>query len=516
MKVESSVGATIERLKNHPYVSPNVSVQVLSLPVRHLVIKNLFIDDIYAAACQKFDGVVGAGDPPHPDAEYKAKIVAPQPKDFIEDKSLEFFGSVYWRNFVATIFNIQSLNDYVCNVYHEHSPPSQDGWIHRDVQLVSVNENPDQISSEGIRLCGIKGLNDFYTSDSKDVPSGHHLVARSVAGIYYLNNPGDAENLPGGGTALFDGPDPVDLVKEVKPVNNTMLIFEIGADSYHTYVGTPSFKRCSFTQWFHEDPECHLNRKRRELDRNNMRTAEQYFISPSGVNWAYDRGLPWEATNKEAQTVAVAAERLNILILGGTSFMGRDLVELLASSHNITLANRGLTNPDLFPDLRRIFYDRYNFETHVVLDNGIVYDVVVDFCSVGNEEQLRSVMRYVKFKRYIVISSTAAMENLDKDHDLYEYARNKRSCEGYLREEHPGNIVCVRPPIVYGEHDYTGRSAKHDDGEFYWAVDSGWFQKGERIAGSHVPAVHVRDCSLFINQFLSTKPGKSKYVTVPF
>jgi nucleoside-diphosphate-sugar epimerase len=43
---------------------------------------------------------------------------------------------------------------------------------------------------------------------------------------------------------------------------------------------------------------------------------------------------------------------MKLLIIGGTQFLGRHLTEsALARGHEITLFNRGLTNPELFPDL---------------------------------------------------------------------------------------------------------------------------------------------------------------------
>jgi 2'-hydroxyisoflavone reductase len=50
---------------------------------------------------------------------------------------------------------------------------------------------------------------------------------------------------------------------------------------------------------------------------------------------------------------------MKLLILGGTRFLGRHLVEIgRASGHEITLFNRGLTNPGLYPDLETIKGDR--------------------------------------------------------------------------------------------------------------------------------------------------------------
>nr|MBA3717250.1 NAD-dependent epimerase/dehydratase family protein [Actinomycetota bacterium] len=50
---------------------------------------------------------------------------------------------------------------------------------------------------------------------------------------------------------------------------------------------------------------------------------------------------------------------MRLLIIGGTRFLGRALVEdALARGHEVTLFNRGQTNPELFPEAEKIHGDR--------------------------------------------------------------------------------------------------------------------------------------------------------------
>lgn len=50
---------------------------------------------------------------------------------------------------------------------------------------------------------------------------------------------------------------------------------------------------------------------------------------------------------------------MRLLILGGTQFLGRHLVDTaLARGHEVTLFNRGKTNPRLYPDIETIIGDR--------------------------------------------------------------------------------------------------------------------------------------------------------------
>src|SRR5215212_6424282 len=50
---------------------------------------------------------------------------------------------------------------------------------------------------------------------------------------------------------------------------------------------------------------------------------------------------------------------MKLLILGGTKFLGRHMVEdALARGHEVTLFNRGQLNPELFPEVEKLRGDR--------------------------------------------------------------------------------------------------------------------------------------------------------------
>src|SRR5687767_13749854 len=65
------------------------------------------------------------------------------------------------------------------------------------------------------------------------------------------------------------------------------------------------------------------------------------------------------AANTPASTVAPASKPLNILILGGTGFIGPHQVRYaVARGHKVTMFNRGKTNPGLFPGVEHLEGDR--------------------------------------------------------------------------------------------------------------------------------------------------------------
>ena len=55
----------------------------------------------------------------------------------------------------------------------------------------------------------------------------------------------------------------------------------------------------------------------------------------------------------------LSKDKLKILVLGGTNFVGPSIVNAaLRNKHSVTLFNRGITNPNLFPALDLIKGDR--------------------------------------------------------------------------------------------------------------------------------------------------------------
>ena len=70
---------------------------------------------------------------------------------------------------------------------------------------------------------------------------------------------------------------------------------------------------------------------------------------------------------------------MEILIIGGTSFLGRHLAETaLARGHALTLFHRGSTGAELFPGARRILGDRRVDAARVA---GGRWDAVIDTCA---------------------------------------------------------------------------------------------------------------------------------------
>ncbi|MEM8508442.1 MAG: NAD-dependent epimerase/dehydratase family protein [Bacteroidota bacterium] len=173
----------------------------------------------------------------------------------------------------------------------------------------------------------------------------------------------------------------------------------------------------------------------------------------------------------------------NILLLGGTRFVGRNIVEKLLEigKYDITLFNRGTSHPDLFPDIETIKGDRKNGEDLRRI-SAREWDVVIDVSSYwagALEQQLA--LQYGKIGRYIYIS-TASHYQFDKENphliketealvpctaaqkvseDIAFYNQNKAECERILQNQKDLDLIMLRPGLIIGKYDYTDRL-------YYW------------------------------------------------
>ena len=164
---------------------------------------------------------------------------------------------------------------------------------------------------------------------------------------------------------------------------------------------------------------------------------------------------------------------MNILILGGSRFLGRRLALLLhEQGQNITILNRGKTPVDLPTDIARIIADRSKPSEVTSALSGLTFDTVFDISGYRPLEVLAAVNALqVQPGNYVFCSSAAVyapnhvapiQENADlnRGSGVDEYSRNKILCEDVLielfsRDKFPVSII--RPPYVYGPHDYITR-----------------------------------------------------------
>ncbi|MBM3990467.1 MAG: NAD-dependent epimerase/dehydratase family protein [Planctomycetes bacterium] len=176
----------------------------------------------------------------------------------------------------------------------------------------------------------------------------------------------------------------------------------------------------------------------------------------------------------------VARGKLRILILGGTGFLGPALVEAARPhGHEITLFNRGKTNPGLFPDLEKLQGDRDPHKGAGIqaLANR-PWDVVFDDCGYFPRHVKASAeLLAANVAHYVYVSSISAyarndIEGMDEDGECgtmpdptlesmgprYEYyGPLKKLCEEAAEAAFAGRATIVRPGYIVGPGDPTDR-----------------------------------------------------------
>jgi 2'-hydroxyisoflavone reductase len=149
-----------------------------------------------------------------------------------------------------------------------------------------------------------------------------------------------------------------------------------------------------------------------------------------------------------------------VLIIGGTVFVGKALVErLLREQCQITLLHRNPGNPWQLPDLLADRNDPHQVKSAVANKRfDLVFDIAYDWQRGTTGEQVMSTAKcFVDCERYVFMSSIAALESgqaLADDHpvaaeSIDTYVRNKAQAElGLAALDLPFTIL--RPPFVYG------------------------------------------------------------------
>ena len=170
---------------------------------------------------------------------------------------------------------------------------------------------------------------------------------------------------------------------------------------------------------------------------------------------------------------------MNLLILGGTVFLGRALVDAaMERGHTLTLFNRGASNPDLYPDIEQLRGDRdggldalAGRQWDAVIDtNGYVPRIVRQAAqlladSVQHYTFISTISVYRDFFRagideHYPVAETDQPESEDRQ---TLYGPLKALCEAVVDQHFAGRTLTVRPGLIVGPHDPTDRFT-------YWPV----------------------------------------------
>lgn len=208
---------------------------------------------------------------------------------------------------------------------------------------------------------------------------------------------------------------------------------------------------------------------------------------------------------------------MRILVVGGTRFVGRHVVEAaLARGHEVTVFHRGRTGADLFPDVEHLVGDRDSDLSALADRAEATWHATVDTCAYV-PRQVRSLAQVLgdRTDRYLLVSTTSVYDagrtvGHDEDAPLATlddpgteevtadtYGGLKVSCELVAQELWGRRLTVVRPTYVVGPHDYTHRFT-------YWVERMA--RGGEVLApeprGMGLQVIDVRDLADWVVRLL--------------
>lgn len=219
---------------------------------------------------------------------------------------------------------------------------------------------------------------------------------------------------------------------------------------------------------------------------------------------------------------------MRVLILGGTRFVGRALVEAaLERGDEVTLFNRGQSHPELFAgQVEQLIGDRDGGLD--ALDGGR-WDVAIDTCGyVSRVVRQSAQLLKDKVEHYTFISSISvyrdpAPHGVDEHAEVIEledpeveevngqtYGGLKVLCERAVEASLPGRSLIVRAGLIVGPYDTTDRFT-------YWPWRA---RQGGRILAPGSPDhpvqwVDVRDLASWVLKASEAKLKGSFNVTGP-
>jgi 2'-hydroxyisoflavone reductase len=192
---------------------------------------------------------------------------------------------------------------------------------------------------------------------------------------------------------------------------------------------------------------------------------------------------------------------MRLLILGGTVFLGRHVIDAaLARGHTVSMLNRGRHGPGLFPDVERLIGDR---DGDMSALRSREFDAVID-CTAFNPAQIeRTVAALDTGAPHVVLVSSISAYGVFPPHRVFDestplaegnegYGPLKARAEEALARALPDRHAIVRPGLIVGPHDPTGRFT-------YWPTRVA--RGGEVLAPGRperpVQVIDVRDLAAF-------------------
>jgi 2'-hydroxyisoflavone reductase len=217
---------------------------------------------------------------------------------------------------------------------------------------------------------------------------------------------------------------------------------------------------------------------------------------------------------------------MRILVIGGSSFVGRHITQAaIDRGHDVTLFNRGKTDPSAFPSAEHLVGDR-NSDMSALEDRE--WDATVDVCAYV-PAQVRTLLEALGSRSgHVTFISTVSVYDHEKiepgfDEDapklapawddeltMEKYGELKVACEQTAEELAGDRLLIIRPGYVIGPHDPTHRFT-------YWVerVTEGRSPMVGPDAEQPLQAVDGRDLAAFTVSQLERGVVAPFHVTAP-
>jgi 2'-hydroxyisoflavone reductase len=161
---------------------------------------------------------------------------------------------------------------------------------------------------------------------------------------------------------------------------------------------------------------------------------------------------------------------VRLLVFGGTRFLGRGVVEA-AHDHEVTLVNRGQTNPELYPDVEQIHLD---LTGDLDALRGRAWDAAIDLDPTQLPRHTRRRAETVDVGHYVFVSTISVYSDppqpIDESSPVFEppdpepeefepelYGGLKAGSERVLLDVFGDRVAIARAGLIVGPHDPTGR-----------------------------------------------------------
>lgn len=213
---------------------------------------------------------------------------------------------------------------------------------------------------------------------------------------------------------------------------------------------------------------------------------------------------------------------MKLLVLGGTVFLGRHLVQAaLAAGHSVTTFNRGTHSLDEQKDVEKLVGDRSD---SLELLKNRKWDAVIDTCgydpavvsksvealkdAVENYVFISSISAYKGFPE-LGMNETATVKSIEAG-DETEYGSLKVACEKAVEKQFGNKSAIIRPGLIVGPYDPTDRFT-------YWPTR---ISKGGRVLAPGDPErciqfIDVRDLANWTIHMVANETAGTFHATGP-